>query len=393
MGPSVSPTLYDTEFDEPLSPRHAHKGQSARTHALVIGVGTYDHLSDESGHTNDDFPDLLQLTSPPASARSFTRWLLDSFNNSNAPLGSIELLLSPSGEFQLTGNISRQSRNATMAEIKSAFKRWYDKCDSGENNVAIFYFCGHGIMRSKLALLAQDFGASTITPFETAVDLNGTHEGMARCKARTQFYFIDACQQTPWSMSRQIDDEAIALIKPRFALQTRQDAPIFMATLPTRPAYGMAEGTTTFTQALLETLGRAATKSKGKWLVTSTILNTALIREMDAISRQTGQIQKPYCTGLLTESVIHELSAPPDVKVYLLCAPDAATQHATLEWCKSATPTTPDSIRPPQAKPWELKATVGQYVARAKFTNNIFNNGKCDVWVVTPGPIEEEIPV
>ena len=390
---SASRTLYDTEVDGPLSPHHAPKGQCVRTHALVIGVGNYDHLAGGSGHRNDDFSELQQVTSAPASARSFARWLLDNFRNGNAPLGSIELLLSPAGEFELARGISRQSRSATMAEIKSAFERWYQRCDSNANNIAVLYFCGHGLMRSSLALLAQDFGASTINPFDTAVDLNGTHDGMARCKAQFQFYFVDSCQQEPWVMRKQMDDEARVLIPSRFGDQNRQDAPIFMATLPTKPAYGIAGGVTIFTQALLESFERGATKSKGRWIVTTSVLNAALIQEMDTISRRTGRIQKSCCKGMMGQSVFHELSAPPDVKVFLSCDPEAATGHATLEWCKSAAPTTPVLTRIPHPKPWELKATVGQYVVHAKFADQVFKNGQLDVWVVTPGPIEEEIPV
>jgi hypothetical protein len=131
-------------------------------------------------------------------------------------------------------------------------------------------------MRRNLALLAQDYGARALTPFQTAIDINVTWEGMARCAAQTQCYFIDSCRQASWTMQKQLDDPAVSLISPVFGVANDRDAPRFMATGPARSAYGMSDGVTMFTDILIESLKRGARKNRGRWVVTTQRLSEAL---------------------------------------------------------------------------------------------------------------------
>lgn len=257
-------TLFDSETGASLTGRHAH-GPGPKTHALVIGVSYYHHLPGGQGIPIREPMDLEQLSSPTISAVAFAEWILSELNNLRAPLGSVEVLLSPVADVTLPDGTRRRSTRATMEEIRRAFDQWYVRCDSDPGNVAIFYFCGHGLMRQNLALLAEDFGVRPLAPFETAIDINSTWEGMARCKAQTQCYFIDCCRQASWAMQRQLDDPASTLVNPQFGIASERDAPRFMATGPARSAYGMSSSTTLFTNALLECLKRGARKEGARW--------------------------------------------------------------------------------------------------------------------------------
>src|SRR5579859_6268834 len=62
------------------------------THVLIIGVGKYAY--GRAAQQSLVAGDLVQLSSPPISARAMTDWFIGSFRNQNAPLGSVALLLS-----------------------------------------------------------------------------------------------------------------------------------------------------------------------------------------------------------------------------------------------------------------------------------------------------------
>ena len=78
---------------------------SAGTHVLMISVGGYAHLLGGDPEQRLRNPmGLSQLSSPPLSANALANWFLGrqahaeakhGFNNSKAPLASIEMLVSP----------------------------------------------------------------------------------------------------------------------------------------------------------------------------------------------------------------------------------------------------------------------------------------------------------
>src|SRR5437867_1912389 len=96
------------------------------THALVIGVGRYPWLVGGKGKpTFAENDGMAQLTSPPASARAFATWLLESYENPQSPLASVDLLLSDSKSqtFKM-GSKSVAVDSATFANVAPAIKAW-----------------------------------------------------------------------------------------------------------------------------------------------------------------------------------------------------------------------------------------------------------------------------
>jgi len=387
-------TLYDAERDGALTPRHA-TGPGPKTHAIIIGVGHYLHLPGGGGDPVKDSMDLEQLTSPLESARAFAKWVVEELNNPRAPLGSVELLTSPPIDFTLPNGVSQQSSRATMSEIQMAFDRWYERSNSDAGNVAIFYFCGHGVMGRNLALLAEDYGVRPLAPFQTAIDLDVTWQGMGRCKAETQCFFIDSCRQATWVMQKQLTNPAIALVSSEFGGWSDRDAPCYMATGPGGSAYGMSGGITLFPRVLLECLKRGARNVDGHWVVTTLRLSEAIslaMKELRENSERPRQMGAGYAPT--KGNTIHELLGPPEVPVSLCCRPEAATEHAKLEMFFSSPPGKPRYSREaPAPHRWELWALAGHYIARATFMNKKFRGGKHNFWVDPPGPINENIPV
>ena len=135
---------------------HDADARGPGTHALVIGVGKYRHLRGGEMPRKQNLG-LGQIKSPPISAMAFADWLLSEHQNPAAPAGSVELLLSPAQSYQLSSGQSIYIESATMANVEAAFFRWYEHCTAHNDNVAIFYFCGHGVKKTDLFLLPRGF--------------------------------------------------------------------------------------------------------------------------------------------------------------------------------------------------------------------------------------------
>jgi len=162
----------------------------AATHALIIGVGTYPHLLGGNGPTLADTQGLGQLTSPPVSACALADWLIGRFTNAERPLGSVRLLASIDAANQQNGGVAPR-----IDAIEQAANEWLVDGNTNPDNQLLFYFCGHGIgANGLLALLAEDFGSKPNNELDGAIDFARFHNGMNRCKAQYQCFFIDACR-------------------------------------------------------------------------------------------------------------------------------------------------------------------------------------------------------
>ena len=259
---------------------HEAGQRGAATHALVIGVGGYKHLAggEEPGEQNLG---LGQLTSPALSARAIADWLLHEFDNQDAPLGTVELLISPPYKpkrgrraprgVQRARRAARGVERATMANVSAAFRRWFDRCRARKKNVALFFFCGHGVRKTNLFLLLEDFGEDPNQLFRNAIDFEGVHRGLAsRCRARVQCLFADACRQVAPEVLELIDPRGESFLDGRHDVFFPEDAPLFYSTMPTQSAYGLSDEPTLYTQALLWALrGGAGRKLGDSWVVTT----------------------------------------------------------------------------------------------------------------------------
>lgn len=334
-----------------------------KTHALVIGVGEYPHLKNGSAFKNAPatvLTGLGQLTSSVVSAKEFAAWLVSDLDNPKAPLATVELLLSPAGPFTPPGGATAQVEAADMKNVKDAFNRWYARCDTDAGNVAVFYFCGHGVEYDKTILFPEDFGSDPNTPWDTSIDFNKTFYGMGECKAQTQCYFLDACREAAFDALKSLGVSPRPLKTTSLTVFQPRAAPILKAAIPGKKAYGPANGVSYFTEELLRCMkGLGADNKVGKvWHVTPESITKAMVHVMSKRNLHCGKGGEYNVS-----SVLHTIPDPARSYAEVRCNPLAALQSASLELRKSGVQYT----RGPAAGPWEEEVETGIYDVEVTF--------------------------
>ncbi|SNS41014.1 Caspase domain-containing protein [Granulicella rosea] len=170
----------------------------AGTHVFIVGVGKYRYGQGQDAMAMHGQA-LSQLTSPPHSARAMADWFLQHFRRHDKPLTSLAMVLSeenPQG-YTLPGRPELGAQAipaATLENVEAAADRWAMRLESNPANMAVFYFCGHGIANGmNAAALLEDFGRPQ-RPLTPAIDLMASIAVMKNSTAREQAFFIDACR-------------------------------------------------------------------------------------------------------------------------------------------------------------------------------------------------------
>ena len=366
-----------------------------QTHALVIGVGDYQYLmSGVKKKPNAVTLGLGQLTSPPVSAKKFADWLIANLRVDSAnPLGSVELLISPSpGKHQWSPAVNPVVVDrAEMKNVKTAFDNWEARCNSLKANVAILYYCGHGIERDGiLLLLPDDFGENQNRLWENSVDIDGTWQGMRECQAGTdyegaQLYFLDCCREASIdALQSQPFDPPSLMSGLNFVFPVR-NAPKFKAAASGQRAHGPANGLSIFTGALikcLEGLGAESFDGVSTWTVTNSSLGEAMKRLMARMKLPGG---KPTCSigGESHYSIsVHELPDPVEVLADVRCDPLWALAAADLAVKKNGTVV---RNRTKDQDPWLFEIPTGQdYDVEADFPSGLFRKAILPKQIVYP---------
>lgn len=193
----------------------------AGTHVLAIGVGSYPHLLGGSKKLANKPLGLKQLQSPPVSVKKLLDWFLApvlvpgaaGFSNAAAPLASVEALASsaPGTTIDTPGGAVALDA-ATRQNVQDAFEAWLDRVKAHQDNVGVFYFCGHGLMASEHYLLAEDFGRSNAQPWAQAFDVSTTIRAVEREVPGTVYYFIDACREIARDVAMTLGADPNALV-------------------------------------------------------------------------------------------------------------------------------------------------------------------------------------
>jgi hypothetical protein len=360
-------------------------GPGPRTHALVIGVGEYDHLR---GGTGTPLPDLLrygnpgQLTSPPRSAAAIAHALRSPVLDWHVPLGTVDLLLSPApGDPDPPGGGARFERTTRRA-IQTAFDAWWDRCNADEGNVAFCYIAGHGLQGSHQIVLASDFGQSANQPWQDAINVDETAAALTANKAQTQVFLADACRMITTSTVEVPNAPAPAM---RSAMLRQPDNCIHQltirATSPTRLAYGAAGQPSYLAKAFIAGLeGGAAVKADGEWWITTGQLSDRFYPLMELVGADT-RAQRPILVMRQTFRLARLHSAPP-AKLQFACRPDEATPLADLAWRQGAMAPQRRRQRSPEA--WTVDVEPGLCFVSATFTGREYTDREQDVIVEPP---------
>lgn len=219
------------------------------THALIIGVGAYRHLEGGPQPAGEAWG-LGQLPGAEISANQFLIWLRDRYHNPTAPLATIEhLITGPPGT-------TLGSEEPTMAAVEAAFDRWFARCSTNAENIALFYFAGHGLLKgSETGLLTADFAQpGTANLVRRAINVEETVFGSLSCRSDKQCFIIDACRTTEEPLLGVMTRPGSALATASEADARPLDQAVIFASGLNQTAYQRGNVISPFTKALIESL-------------------------------------------------------------------------------------------------------------------------------------------
>jgi Caspase domain len=316
------------------------KAGCARTHALIVGVGDYKEAGIEA------------LTTSVLGAWSFTEWILTRFQQPNRPLGSVELIASPTpeqGEWSPPKDVALQlglkenldqtlaTEPATFKNIEDAFGKLLCRAGTLAENAAFFYFSGHGIWKSELLLLPEDARLpSGAQGTANLINIEQTQKYMFNKQPSVQCFFLDVCQETPLAV---LENSAASpgepLCRPANARAIlKRDAWRYCGSCMGRKAYGPQDGPPYFTQELMTCLERRAVDPTAdkKLAVTTNSLRVAL--EAAGSSRSEREKRDiSFSAGVDATNFNAQLSEaqePLEVFIKLGCEPSETTENAKL---------------------------------------------------------------
>ena len=354
-----------------------------QTHALVIGVGGYPHMPggvDPRTQVQLDVGVLKQLTSPAPSAVFFTQWLLDRSAAWRAPVGTVDLLVTPAPGQRAGRPATVRGTPATMANIRQAYDAWKQRCDSHPDNIAVFYFCGHGLEKSEQYLLAEDFGADPNNSWLGSFGFDSTRAAFHECKARTQCFFIDACRVLTTAMLRR---EPVTIPLATAAVDTPDCAfdLTMKASAKNEAALGSRNAPSYFVRALVRALdGGAAVQGASGWVVRSGQVADRITDILRMVKEDQGYSGRcPTLVGTSTELLT---VPPPQVELVLDCAPTEANAVARLS-CRRI----PSGAGPAEEHlggPWSQAVEAGYYEAKARFEDGRFRDTRDEILVLPP---------
>lgn len=348
-----------------------------RTHVIIIGVGRY-----QSG-------DINPVTTSVHGAWAFAEWMLTRFQNPARPLGSVEMLASPSvgqGEWKPTdaadrlGLTSRSEDSLpteapTFDNIKDAFGRWLARASTVSENAAFFYFSGHGMWKNEMMLLPEDARLPTATQQpKNLISVERTQMNMFNSEPSVQCFFLDACQDISPPTLQNVDPAlAIPLWQPANGAHIRRrDAWSYRGSSPGRKAYGPKNKPPYFTQELMLCLERrAADATQFDRSVTTSSLRTAL----EAAAFRRSEIEKKEIEFSTSPGICNftaELSRiqdPVEVFVVVRCAPEQAMGKAKL--CIESSRNVPIYRPAPLPQKWYASVEQDDCLARADFDQPI----------------------
>jgi tetratricopeptide (TPR) repeat protein len=208
------------------------------------------------------------------------------FHNPNAPLATMEMLLSPSQTYTRPDGSDVLVEVATRDNIETGFELWLKRAAAHADNVAVFYFCGHGVMGANDYLLPSDFGAvNRENPWADAIDITETARAMRRLASGPLYFFIDACRQAARdALSPGASPPALANVD--FAKPVRGFTRLILwATGEGEAAFGAADKASRFCAALTEALSgyEAEPTPEGTgWVVTGDLLQRSVSTILEA---------------------------------------------------------------------------------------------------------------
>ena len=353
------------------------------THVFIIGVGNYPYLKDGSGRTSPDHREMGQLTSPPVSAMAMLRWVDTRLYNPDAPLKSIEVLISQVDQPDYTDadGLTQQIDPVTWGNYEASVKAWKARASSDPKNVAIFYFCGHGLGNGVNTYLLTEDAGSSANLLRDALQVNALRLSMRDCSALKQLYLIDACRTLDLAVVLDPNDiSQSGLPRPTVLTVFKGTNPVLYAAQMDKQAYGTPGEVSIFTAALLEGLNRCAVfrVNNERWAVGPLQLQQAIAAIMD------DSTDGPACPadGLSgTGFPIHVLTTRPEVLIHVRLDNENVHHSAEISYTSADL----RMIRPDLSHPWRTFVPHGQCSVGALFQPETKLTSKPqDIFLVPP---------
>ncbi len=306
----------------------------AGLHALIVGVSEYPHLPGGAGPPGPRDYGMGQLTACARSAATVAEWLENAGQRLAVPLQSMRFLASPSPGERNDPRLA-QAEPATRESLRRAALAWRQDCAQDPDNVAFFYFAGHGVQRTRsdAVLLAADFADAEGNPLFNAVDVNNLFKGMAPTAARpqmarTQLWFVDACRGFPSAFDNFETLEAGNVFEVELPDLDERCAPVYFGAVPGGSAYSVRGEHTLFSRALLDSLDRCGGQllpGRGRWEVTVGSLLRGMQAAIERLNAEEGSTQKIWDGGQMEDAKrrIADLAEVPEVDVKLELVPTA----------------------------------------------------------------------
>jgi len=351
------------------------------THVLLIGVGEYPFLKGGAAPEADRFArhmEMGQLSSPPLSVEALAKWFVDAnagFDNPQRPLRSLDMLCSGNAPLTWThGGANKVVDRALTDAVVAAIPLWMERASRNPDNLAFFYFCGHGVAfdETKNALLLEDFGGNRNSPMAKALAFDQVRLGMMnQCAARNLCFFVDACRTQPTNaFVDEFGDDNVGVSPVSGGLSRRireKIAPVFFATGLLSAAYGLRDQPSLFLQGMLRCFrGVGSRDADTHYEVVIEAIGEAINRCVESLAFQS---QPQYCQPREAgfPLTIHRVRGDPEVIVKVFTRDQAQASNTRLSY-KSPRMQQP-GFRPAPS-PWWLTVPLGQYEFKALADND-----------------------
>jgi hypothetical protein len=263
-----------------------------------------------------------------------------------APVATIRLLLSPSpAEAVNRFSTAKVAPKATWQDFAEAAVAWREDAASNKDNIAFFYFGGHGIQRElgDQVLLCDDFGSGIGAYLNDGVDSQRLVRGMApsdthKAMARRQLFLFDACRMTPPALLYDELEKVRDLWPMPKTYTDDRNCTVLYATAPGDLSYATRGRSTVFARAFLGAMHRAAfeeergiIQAQGPgWSIRATSLaaSVAHLVQLDPNPLCSQQAVKP--AGAQHDLVLRKIQGSPRVKISLRVQPGSDHKRTAL---------------------------------------------------------------
>lgn len=352
-------------------------------HAFLVGISAYPHL-DSRAHPEATL-NLRSLESAALTAYRLTQWLTVRSTQLHQPVRSCRLLVAPSRtEVEKEPALEASGGVCDFATFEAHAKAWRAAANAHKDNIALFYFAGHGLQKShnEHLMLLADFGDGIGATLGKAVSGQDLMNGMApslkrRTVARTQLYFFDACRLSHRKI-RELEKSDNASLWDVGELDTDdyRNVAVFHTALPGRRAFGHRGKQSIFSLALLECLDGGAAEvmrhnpdGSESWGVSLSSLERHLRYHIERLHRPPDDAQ-PFTSARRGDLWLHRLEQPPTVDVDVEVLPAGAEQHTALRVLDGLGTPVWELAAPLKPYPYSRRVSAGGYNAVPSVTRS-----------------------